>query len=102
MNKDNTLIVYKMAWAKCALMAVGGGITAWTTAMDGVAWSTLNGTEQMKVIMGCIAAMILVTVAFLDRTIQTIQGEREEIPGTPESVAAGKSLPSDRDGGNSP
>ena len=86
MNK-NAIIVYKMAWAKCSLMAFVGGVTAWTTTMSGVTWSALSGTEQISVIFGCLVSVSTVVIAFLDRTISKIEGEQQQIPGTPEHAA---------------
>ena len=88
MNKHNALLVYKMAWAKCSLMSVGAAMGAFTTAMSGVSWSGLSPTQQICVIFGCLGATVLVIVAFLDRTIQRIEGEQQQIPGTPEHAAA--------------
>lgn len=88
MNKHNALLVYKMAWAKCSLMSIGAAMGAFATAMSGVSWSELTGTQQVCVIFGCLGAAILVIVAFLDRTIQRIEGEQQQIPGTPEHAAA--------------
>lgn len=86
--KKNALIVYRMAWTKCALMAFGGGSAAFVTAMSGVTWSHLSGTERVCVILGCIGSMTSVVIAFLDRTIARIEAEQQAIPGTPEHEAA--------------
>lgn len=88
MNPDNTFVAYRLAWIKAGLMAIGGALGAWCTAMDGVKWSELDGTEMTKVIFGCLGVSILVIVAFLDRTISKIEGERANTPGTPEHLVA--------------
>lgn len=88
MNPDNTLIAYRMAWAKAILMSLSGAIVSWTSQMAGVKWSDLDGTEQFGVILGCIGAMIVVIIAFLDRTISRIEAERAGIPGTKEHQIA--------------
>jgi uncharacterized membrane protein YidH (DUF202 family) len=89
MNKS-AVMVYKLAWIKCALMTVAAGMAAFTTAMAGVKWNDLDGTEAVCVVFGCIGTMILVVVAFLDRTISRIENEQRQIPGTPENLVATK------------
>lgn len=88
MNPDNTLIAYRLAWAKCALMAFVGGATAFATSMSGVRWADLDGTDRALVIIGCLIAIATVVIAFLDRTISKIETERAGIPGTKEHQIA--------------
>jgi hypothetical protein len=72
-NLKQHFMVWKMAIFKCANKAMITGLTTFITAMAGLRWSDLTGTEKTLIIFGMIIAMGNTVDSFLDRSISRIE-----------------------------
>ena len=73
-----------MAIVKAGLMAFLAGYTTLQTSLNGLEWGNISPTQKFILVCGIMAAMATSVVAFLDRTMSTIEKEQKDLGSIPE------------------
>ena len=75
----DTFSVWKMAILKVSLLTFVAGAMVFQTAMSGLKWELLSGSDKFMILLGVLIAMANNLVSFLDKTISRIEGEQKDL-----------------------
>ena len=79
--------IYKMAILKVSLLTFVAGAMVFQTAMSGLKWELLSGSDRFMILLGVLIAMANNVGSLLDKTMSRIEQEQKEIGSNTDTIS---------------